>query len=419
MAHSLEVRSHFGHSSSFQMGDSQKTSWGEAVLGGLPHLLTGLVVGLPLLLATAGLSNQGSTLVSFLMKGLSVVYFLAILGSFSLAWRQGWPRWVASWYLYWGLAPLMAFGALINRWETGNTWEKINALLSQVIIPLVIAYLLYRITRYDRIRGLLAAIPLMMAVWTIYLEFVPDGPEGVTWVGSWVLAGLAAVGVLRLNRLDAGLALVLGMTVLVGLPYAYLGIYMGGALPFSEPGPSLAAVFKNYVPILAISASLVLGPLLACIFRDLALRSVPYDAWSYRLSLFGLLLLLVGVVVASYISTNFERLWGPFPALTPSLSPLIGLGLLAYATGFLLMVRTAWQSSAMPGWFTIPLIFLIPLGVPMALLFGLPNHIFDLPALPTSLFFTLELGWMVLAAWLVVYLHREMTSQPCVIIKYP
>jgi hypothetical protein len=227
-----------------------------------------------------------------------------------------------------------------------------------------------------------------------------------------VLAGLAAVGVLRLNRLDAGLALVLGMTVLVGLPYAYLGIYMGGALPFSEPGPSLAAVFKNYIPILAISASLVLGPLLACIFRDLALRSVPYDAWSYRLSLFGLLMLLLGVMFASYISTNFERLWGPFHALTPYLSPFIGLGLLAYATGFFLMVRTAWLSGAMAGWFTIPLIFLIPLGVPMVLLFGLPIYIFDLPTLPTPLFFTLELGWMVLAVWLVVYLHREMTSQP-------
>jgi hypothetical protein len=83
------------------------------------------------------------------------------------------------------------------------------------------------------------------------------------------------------------------------------------------------------------------------------------------------------------------------------------------------MVRTAWQSGAMPGWFTIPLIFLISLGVPMALLFGLPSYIFDLPTLPTPLFFTLELGWIVLAAWLVVYLHREMTSQPYVIIKYP
>ena len=375
-------------------------------------MLTGLVVGLPLLLATTSLSNQGSTLISFVIKSFRVVYFLAILGSLGLAWRRGWPRWAASWYLYWGLAPLMAVGALINRWETGHTWEKINALLVQVIVPLAIAYLLYRITRSDRIRGLLAAIPLMMAVWTISLELVPDGPEGVTWVGSWVLAGLAAVGVLRLNRLDAGLALVLGMTVLVGLPYAYLGIYLGGALPFSEPGPSLVAVFKYYVPILAISASLVLGPLLACIFRDLTLRSAPYDAWSYRLSLFGLLMLLVGVVVASYISTNFERLWGPFHALTPYLSPLIGLGLLAYATGFFLMVRTARLSGAMPGWFTIPLIFLIPLGVPMVLLFGLPIYIFDLPTLPTPLFFTLELGWMVLAVWLVVYLHREMTSQP-------
>jgi len=50
--------------------------------------------------------------------------------------------------------------------------------------------------------------------------------------------------------------------------------------------------------------------------------------------------------------------------------------------------------------------------VPMVLLFGLPIYIFVIPTLPTPLFFTLELGWMVLAAWLVVYLLREITSQP-------
>lgn len=381
-------------------------------MGGLPHLLTGLIVGVPLLLAAAGLPGQGSTQVSLLTKGLGVVFVMAILGSFGWAWQQGWPRWAASWYLYWGLAPIMAAGVIINRWETGNTWEKVSALLVQVIIPLAIAYLLYRIARYDRIRGLLAAIPLMMVVWTIYLELVPDGPEGVTWVGSWVLAGLAAVGVLRLNRLDAGLALVLGMTLLVGLPYAYLGIYMGGALPFSEPGPSLGAVFKNYVPILALSSSLALGPLLARIFRDLAMGSIPYDAWSYRLALFGLLLLLAVVVSASYVTTNLERLWGPFPAFTPSLGFLIDLGLLAYTSGFFLLTWIAWRSGVLLGWFTILLIFLIPLGVPMALLFGLPNHIFDSSTLPMPLFFTLELGWMALAAWLVVYLPREMNSQP-------
>jgi len=410
MAHSMEVRSHFGHSSVFQMGDSQKTPWGEAVLGGLPHMLAGLAIGLPLLLVTVDQPSRGSALAFILTYGIVITLILAILGSFVLAWRQGWPRWAASWYFYWGMVPLMVSGAIINRLEQGNTWEEVSALLIQVIIPLGIAYLLYRITRHDRIRGLLAAMPLMMVVWTIYLEFVSDKLEGVSWVACWLLAGLAAMAILRLNRLESALALTLGTMLLVGFPYTYLGIYYGGALPFSEPGPSLVAVFKTYVPTLALCCSLALGPLLARIFRDLALRSSPYDGWAYRLTLFGLLLVLVDVVTASYITTNDERVLGPIPSLTSAPASDIYLGLLAYITGFLLVARTALRSGTLRIDLTALLLFLMPLGVPMALLFGLPNHIFQLPALPTPLFFTLELGWMVLATGLVVYLYRKMNS---------
>jgi len=100
MAHSMEVRSHFGHSSTFQMGDSQKTPWGEAVLAGLPHLLAGLALGLPLLLVTVDQPSRGSALAFILTYGIVITLILAILGSFVLAWRRGWPRWAASWYFY-------------------------------------------------------------------------------------------------------------------------------------------------------------------------------------------------------------------------------------------------------------------------------------------------------------------------------
>jgi hypothetical protein len=100
MADSMEVRSHFGHSSAFQMGDPQKTSWGEAVLGGLPHMLAGLALGLPMLLVPADQPSMGSALAFILTYGIVILLILAILGSFVLAWRRGWPRWAASWYFY-------------------------------------------------------------------------------------------------------------------------------------------------------------------------------------------------------------------------------------------------------------------------------------------------------------------------------
>ena len=53
-----------------------------------------------------------------------------------------------------------------------------------LVMALMIIYGLYRIAARDRLRGLLAAVPVMMIVWMINLEFVPDGPEGIN---GWLL----------------------------------------------------------------------------------------------------------------------------------------------------------------------------------------------------------------------------------------
>ena len=231
--------------------------------------MAGLVSGLPYFFAGQDQINGGSNLISVLAVSVEV---LMVLSSVILVWRSGWPSWSASWYPYWGLVLLMgvlSFPALLGKEPSVVT----NNWVGYVVLPVILAYLLYRVARVDRIRGLLAALPVMVACWIPMLEFVPDVPRGASWVGCWLLAGLAAIGILRLNNLESGLALSLGIAALAGTVYASLGIYLGGMLPFSEPGPSPLAAFRAYVPTLLFVWGLALGPQLACTLRELSLST--------------------------------------------------------------------------------------------------------------------------------------------------
>ena len=67
-------------------------------------------------------------------------------------------------------------------------------------VPLLLAYLLYKIACVDRLRALLAAVPPMAFLWTYFLEFVPALPRALAWGWITLLAFGASVMILRARR---------------------------------------------------------------------------------------------------------------------------------------------------------------------------------------------------------------------------
>ena len=217
----------------------QPGSWKDAVLAGLPHLLVVVLALLPL-----GTVKNGSTVYPvflFILPGF-------ILAALALAWRHGWPRWSASWYVYVGMIVIL----LPQR-----------ALFA---VPLIIVGWLYWIIRRDQIKGLLIATPLMLLFWSPVLEFVETTIHNAILIGMILLAAGLAIAIVRLNNVRIGLWLALDASLLTGLLAAYARTYWHYLPPeYSEP-PTLAALAGRFAPQLVVGSALVIGPLL---FRGL------------------------------------------------------------------------------------------------------------------------------------------------------
>ena len=136
------------------------------------------------------------------------------------------------------------------------------------------------------------------------------------------------------------------MAALVGLPYAYLGIYMGGTLHFSEPGPNLLAVLSSFAPQFGVTAALAIGPQLAVTLRELGRRSGSGGKLAYRTALLGLLLSFAAAVLVLAGSTSSEGLYTTaryrfYPAV---IQITFLLGLLLFALGYFLLLSAIHRS---------------------------------------------------------------------------
>ncbi|MEK7327250.1 MAG: hypothetical protein AAB217_18550, partial [Chloroflexota bacterium] len=242
----MSTAMNFDNSTAGPMFDHQPGTWKDAALAGLPHLLVVVLALLPL-----GTYKSGSTIYPvwlFVLPGF-------ILAALALAWRRGWPRWSASWYVY---------------------VATIALLLPQIAlfaVPLIIVGWLYWITGRDRIKGLLTATPLMLLFWSPALEFVEPTIHNSIQLGMVLLAGAMAMAIVRLNNVRIGLWLALDASLLIGLLAAYARTYWHNLPPeYSEP-PTLAALAGRFAPQLLVGSALVIGPLLFWGLGEIGKRS--------------------------------------------------------------------------------------------------------------------------------------------------
>jgi hypothetical protein len=145
----------------------------------------------------------------------------------------------------------------------------------------------------------------MAILWISSQESVPSLQKSLALGWMFLLAFTATVMMLRTKRFSIALGLAMAVPVLGGLPFVYLGVFMGGTLPFYEPGPGLQEVIRQYLPFLAMVLTIVLGPQLA-----VKLRTVGYESKNvggkifYRLALGGILLALAMTMMQFEMSTT-------------------------------------------------------------------------------------------------------------------
>jgi hypothetical protein len=348
-------------------GNTTSEGWGASFMAGLPHLLMGIIVVSSEIIYWIKAINQN--VFSYI---LLVCFSLLLLGVLIFNIAKGWKSWSASWIVYmYVLAILLlslAVNTLLHSILKNNNW--VNE-VQVIIIPLALAYLLYKLACKDRLRGLMAAIPPMAIIWTFFLEFVPALQKSLAWIWIFLLAFTASVLMLRVKRFSTALLLAMAVPVLGGFPFAYLGVYLGGTLPFSESGPSLQEVFRQYIPFLVMVLTIVLGPQLALKLRIVGHESADVGGKTfYRLALGGILLgllftLFQWIISSSEVTIQLALRKGLF--ITSILLYLVGFGLLVWAT-----YQSKLLSSNNRGLLKLGALFFLVPFVPIVILLAIP-----------------------------------------------
>ena len=377
-------------------------------LTALPHLLVGLLLCLAELGVLGNLLPKGSPLA----VPATIVFWLVVIGGllwvFISAWRSGWPGWSGAWLTYIGVLAFAGLGALtmVVGWEDGLNRSNIFYL----VLAALVSFGLYRITRGNALHGVLAGLTVVAVTGIPSFEFVPPGLKAGVAAFGWLALTLTSVLVLRAGTLPRSLPLAILGSLLILLPFAWVGIYHGGMLYFDAPGPSWVQVLRVGLPLFSLATCLLLGPQLARQLRQLEKADQVKHLWRYRLALLGELSLLAGVVFMVWQHTSDDVHKVPEVA-----TYLLAAGFLLLGLGTGLVVLLARR---LPGRVWAGGLYLALLGLPWALLASLPGPV-EYFARTTGKFplalthypeFGLHLSalfWALLAAWVILSGERS------------
>ena len=368
--------------------------WGASLMAGLPHLLIGIIIiGTEIAYEIKEMNQNVFSLI------LVTVFSLLLIGVLIYNMSKGWKSWAASWIVYMFVIAISLLSVMANALPhsivENNSWVyKVQVLL----IPLVLAYLLYKIACKDRLWGLLAAVPPMVIIWIYFLESVPTVPKAMAWVWILLLAFIATVLMLRTKRFSTALLLAMAVPIFGGLPFTYLGVYMGGTLPFSEPGPGLQEVLKQYLPFMVMVLTIVLGPQLGVQLRIAGYQCAEAGGKIfYRLALGGILLGLF------YVNLQWAITSSGFTSRLLIREALLVSAIVLYLVGFALLIwathKNKLPSSDNSSLIELAALFLPLLFLPVMIFLVIPFSISNSTVrwlLPIA-----EIGW-VIASTLVV-----------------
>lgn len=237
-------------SNGIQFEERQPGAWGTAFLAGLPHLLMGLLIGAGKLgiFDIYQVSQTGNAIIGI---GLA----LLVMGMLIFAWRRGWPLWSASWYLYGTWVFLAIVGLTIENLDLEDSWRYTYAMFLGWILLCIVGY--FMILSKSRLHGLLSVAFLFPLLGVMFLEFIPNPIEGWLAISVGLLAAIATGAIVRISEFRQALGIVLGLNLVAGLAWAYIGEYKMLDLP---PGiPAHIPKFGNFLELLALFSIFGLG----------------------------------------------------------------------------------------------------------------------------------------------------------------
>ena len=383
---------------------SEPGSWRGALLAGLPHILMACLLIIPTMMEVYDLGTENEWVVLAFPIAIAVVFVFLIGVVLFFARRKGWPRWTASWYLY-GIVlvtiPVLMLFQLINESTPQYIMEAM-----MFVMPVFLAVLLYEIARRDRLKEVLIALPVLTLFWYALLEFVPPEVDVFLLIWGWMLTVAVAVIIVRFDNWRLGVWSFLGLNLLVGLSASYAYVFRNNIPPGHGPAANFFEVIDYFAPQFLVLSTLVLGPLLVWMLREVGRRSGLKGINGFRLVFWGLLIVMIFSMGAFYLKIRD----GAFEHRDAGISLFVvgaAIGGLASLYGALVLGKAALHNKTLTSGLTTVLLIGIPLALPWIFafiidIFGMGSWtVLPVEDFPINIVYIVGLVWVLLAAWMV------------------
>lgn len=410
----LKTEGNLSGEASLRTGDYQSSSWLQASLAGLPHLLMALILLPGVLIAYGFLPGFQST-----WNHLGIVWAVC-LGLFTFVvlfylWRRNWPRWGASWYVY-GIMLAGAGLVAVVQYGDSKLGDAILGILLFTIFPIGMALFFYLVARKDHIKGLLMAIPFMAIFWFVFLEFISNEVESLFTLLAFLFSGIIALVIVRLGDWKLGIWLAIGLTLISGLGASYAHFYhtvYPPEAPYSAPMVNLSSFADFFLPQLLGSTTLILGPLLLWSLWHLGKRSGHMGVLAYNLVFCGMLLILVAIIGYFWLVTQ-SQLWIYSRYASTGFTYIGLLGILLVITGSVLLIMAAWYNQIIQSRFTLAGLGLISFCMPWVFVLiytslGIPNPWVLIIESYKFLIYSVGSIWVVSTSWMVTHLDLKLS----------
>lgn len=367
------------------------------VLSALPHFLAGIVFSLLQADALAGLLKV-DPIWSLAAAGIIIITVgVLLMLATRRARKEKWPAWWGAWLTYLGIVILGGFVMLISLLKRDDWFNQYNLFI--FVIAGWVAIGLFLITRNRPMHGLLASVTVV--AFTGIPAFESVSVNFRTWITLfvWFCLMVLSVLIIRIGRVRYALqAAILGSMVML-LPFAWVGIYHGGMLESGVPGPSWLQVMRVFLPNLSLAGCLLFGPQLAWHINFFGEDGDYFGIWRSRFALFGQVIALSGAVMLywDFMSSGIGSL------LSLGVE-LMAAGCVFFSLGFAMVLYSTnvdfsriWASGMFISLLFLPAILLISL--PGWTIYGI--HFVQwvpvkIPYYPEFLVHTLAITWTVL-----------------------
>ena len=385
-------------------------TWRDAFWAGLPHLLIAILFATTSALANTGLATVSGIILGFLM----LVGFLATI---LYTWRDHWPAWSASWYGYVGLIVLLFSIVPYENWN--GLPERPFASLRYVLWLLTLAILLYWFSRRNPIEGLLMATPVIILYWFPVMEFIPNSIR--FWLTFWLflLPGLTAILITRLNNIRTAIWLALGASLLTGLPIAYARTYWNNIPPQHASPPSLGGMAELFTVPWLTSAALALAPILGWGLWSLGKKYDRVGRISAVVTILGITTNLFGHLSYWWHFSGHGFLNALHLSIRPTIASslfMVGVGFAVTVIGTVFLAWLTWKNDKLLSLTLIPISLALPLVAMFNTYFG--NHVipagftFEFVELADAyryIILLLGVAWLATSGWTITHLYSAPT----------